>query len=432
MGDLYYRDMLRQVWKNKRWIAACMVACVILAGFMGYRKGIAVKQDVANYQAERENYTVALEGYDAAIESAQKTLDEAKEQLEDYQTYCDESILMQIDAKKEWVATFQRQIVSPDGAIMSNVTNALLAYVNTGNFKEKLSAAVSDSVASEYISELVSCSNQSYVVTVKIIQKDEKNARTMLDAAEKIFDAQIGELQKSLGEFEVQDYAKTVYETVDAATLTTQTNNSNTLKSLQNAVTDYENKLISQQNTKNTYAENNLPEEVTVKSRKVILVQYMVLGAFVGFIVGILSMLVRYMTGVHLHYKEELENASWDVIGTYSPKKKEEKGLESGILQIQCLKEKRQCKELGIFCLGNSEELQEGLTIYRKKLADSRIKGTEILFTDSSKENMENALNCDSSVCIVAAGCTKFTDIEQYKAFCKKYEIEMWGCIFVG
>ena len=432
MGDLYYRDMLRQVWKNKRWIAACMVACVILAVFMGYRKGIAVKQDVANYQTELENYTVALEGYDAAIESAQKALDEAKEQLEEYQTYCDESILMQIDANKEWVATFQRQIVSPDGAIMSNVTNALLAYVNTGNFKEKLSTVVSDSTVSEYISELVSCSNQSYVVTVKIIQKDEENARTMLVAAEKIFDAQIAEIQKSLGEFEAQKYAESVYETADAATLTTQTNNSNTLKSLQNAVTDYENKLISQQNTKNTYAENNLPEEVAVKSRKVILVQYMVLGIFVGLVMGIISMLVRYMTGVHLHYKEELENAGWDVIGTYSLKKKEEKGLESSMLQIQCLKEKRQCKELGIFCLGNSEELQEGLTIYRKMLADSRIKGTEILFTDSSKENMEKALNCDSSVCIVAAGCTKFTDIEQYKAFCKKYEIEMWGCIFVG
>lgn len=432
MGDLYYRDMLRQVWKNKRWIAACMVVCVILAGFMGYRKGITVKQDVANYETQLADFHTALEGYDAAVAAAQKALDEAKAQLEDYQTYCDNSVLMQIDPNGEWVATFQRQIVSPDGTLMSNVTNAAIAYVNTGGFKEKLCTALQDSMPLEYLSELVSCTNQSYVITVKIIQKDEESARNMLAAAEKIFDTQLNELKKSLGEFEVQSYSEAVYETVDASTLSAQTNAFNTLRGLQNAVSDSESKVTNQQNTRNTYEQNNLPEEVTVKSRKVILAQYVVLGALVGLVIGIISMMIRYMTGVHLHYKEELENAGWDVIGTYDPVKKDTETLENSILQLKCLKEKKQCRHLGVFYLGNSKEMQNLLQSYRDMLGANQIEGAEIAFSSMDKSSMERAMGCDCSIVLTAAGCTRFTDIEQYKAFCTKYAIEMWGCIFAG
>ena len=35
MGDLYYRNMLTQVWKNKRWIAICVAVCMVLSGFAG-------------------------------------------------------------------------------------------------------------------------------------------------------------------------------------------------------------------------------------------------------------------------------------------------------------------------------------------------------------------------------------------------------------
>lgn len=432
MEDLYYRDMLRQVWKNKRWIAACMVFCVILAGFMGYRKGITVKQDVENYQTELENYNAVIADYDATIASAQDALDGAKEQLENYQTYCDESILMQIDAKKEWVATFQRQIVSSDEILLVNAINVLVTYVNNGEFKQKFCDILADSITPEYISELVSASSQSSVITVTIIQKDEENTCAMLAVAKKIFDTKIDELEKKLGEFEIQKYADSIYETADTATMSAQTNNFNTLKSLQNTVLDYENKLISQQNAKNTYAEDNSPEEVTIQSRKVILVQYMMLGVLVGIIVGIVSLIVHYMTGVHLHYKEELENAGWDVIGTYCSQKKEKEGLESSVLQIRYLKEKKHCNKLGIFYLGDCKEMRECLNVYKKMLDDDNIVGTEICFGNMNRDSMEKALSCDSGVCVVATGCTKFTDIEQYKAFCKKYEIEMWGCVFVA
>ena len=432
MGDLYYRNMLTQVWKNKRWIAICVAVCMVLSGFAGYRKGLSVKQEVNSYKQALEEFENSMAGYDEAIAAAQAAADEARQQAEDQQKYCDESVLMQIDAQKEWVATFQRQIISMDGGVQNNVVAALIAYVNTGGFREKLFEKTEEMVQSAYLAELVSCTNQSNVITVKIIYKDEDSARRIIEYASQIFDAQAAVFQTSIGTFTLQKYDTTVYDTVDISTMNTQTNAKNILKSLQTSVTDTQNKVISAQTAKDNYEQNNYPEEVVVKRRRVVMMQYLFMGMLIGFIVAIVSMMIRYMTGLHLHYKEELEHAGWEVIGCFDHTKGYTENFDRSILQLTYLKNKRDSHATVLCYSGKNDELLMCVQKYKAALEEKGVVVNVVDFLDQTAETMNILLQCDSSVFFAAAGYTKYTDAEQYKAFCEKFEIEMWGCVFVG
>lgn len=432
MKDLYYRNMLEEVWKNKRWIGICVIICVILSGFAGYRKGISVKQEAETYKQALENFERSLAGYDDSIAVAQAAADEARIQLEEQQKYCDESILMQIDAQNEWVATVQRQIISLDGSVQNNTVNALIAYVNSGGFKETLCERTEDILQPEYISELISCTNQSNVITIKIICPEENTVQSLSQVAAEIFDVKAADLQSRIGEFTLQKYDISVYKTADTVTMNTQTNAKNTLKSLQNSVTDTQNKVISTQTTKDNYYNNNHPEEVQIKSRKIILIQYLALGSIIGFIVAVVGMMVRFMTGVHLYNKEELENTGWEVIGTYDHKTESGSDFNRSILHVTYLNEKNKSKLTSLCYLGKSEELMSCVERYKTALEEKGVTVKCIDFLDDTVETMEEMLQCDSSVLFTAAGYTKYTDVEQYRGFCEKYSIEMWGCVFVN
>lgn len=432
MKDLYYRNMLEEVWKNKRWIGICVVICVILSGFAGYRKGISVKQEVEAYKQALESFESSLAGYDDSIAVAQAAADEARKQLEEQQKYCDESILMQIDAQNEWVATIQRQIFSLDGSVQNNTLYALIAYVNSGGYIEYLCERIENILQPEYISELVSCTNQGNVITIKIVCPEENIARDLSQVAADIFDERAVELQSRIGEFTLQKYDISVYKMADTVTMNAQTNAKNTLKSLQNSVTDTQNKVISTQTTKDNYYNNNHPEEVQIKSRKIILIQYLALGGIIGFIVAVVGMMVRFMTGVHLHNKEELENAGWEVIGTYDYKTESGSDFNRSILHVTYLNEKNKSKLISLCYLGKSEELMSCVERYKTALEEKGVTVKCIDFLDETVETMEEMLRCNSSVLFTAAGYTKYTDVEQYRGFCEKYSIEMWGCVFVN
>ena len=69
---------------------------------------------------------------------------------------------------------------------------------------------------------------------------------------------------------------------------------------------------------------------------------------------------------------------------------------------------------------------------YKTALEEKDVAVKCIDFLDETVETMEEMLRCDSSVLFTAAGYTKYTDVEQYRGFCEKYSIEMWGCVFVN
>ena len=186
------------------------------------------------------------------------------------------------------------------------------------------------------------------------------------------------------------------------------------------------------QTSKDSYITNNQPEEVYKKSRVAILIQYMILGGFIGGLVALIGMMVYYMTGVHLHYKEELEHAGWDVLGAYDHTKTDTESFGSAAFKACCIQEKKNSKKTALCYCGETEILPTVTELFRSELQKQEITVEIIDFLDTTEENIKNFLSCDSSILLTAAGYTKLTDMEQYKTFCSKYDIEMWGCIFVG
>ena len=211
-----------------------------------------------------------------------------------------------------------------------------------------------------------------------------------------------------------------------------QINAKNLLKTLQNSVIETQNALLSAQTIKDNYEKNNRPEEVVEKSRLIVMIQYLVMGILIGFIVAIVSMMIRYMTGLHLHYKEELEHAGWEVIGCYDHKKRYAENFDRSILQLTYLKNNSASKATALCFLGKSDELLMVVQKYKTVLEEKGVAVNVVDFLDETVGTMNTLLQCDSSVFFAAAGYTKYTDAEQYRAFCEKFEIEMWGCVFVG
>ena len=156
------------------------------------------------------------------------------------------------------------------------------------------------------------------------------------------------------------------------------------------------------------------------------------MGGIVGLILAVVGMMVRFMTGVHLHNKEELESAGWEVIGTYNHKTKSGSDFDRSILHVTYLNKKNKGKLISLCYLGKSEELMSCVERYKTALEEKGVTVKCIDFLDETVETMEEMLQCDSSVLFTAAGYTKYTDVEQYRGFCEKYSIEMWGCVFVN
>lgn len=433
MKDLYYRDMLRQVGKHKRLIALGVIVCMILAGYAGYHKGLTAKQEYETYQTALQEFQDTLPGYDEAITNAQTVLEETQAQLETQQTYCDNSELMKINAQNEAVASFQRQFVSADGTVQNNMIYAMVAYAQEGGFIEDIAATLDDTIQAQYLKELISCVNTyGNVVTVTVIGADEAKVQMLAEKAKAAFDAHAQEIQPGLGECEMISTEISVHMEADTATENTQKSEQDTLISLQNAWSNAQSSLDNAQTSKDSYITNNQPEEVYKKSRVAILIQYMILGGFIGGLVALIGMMVYYMTGVHLHYKEELEHAGWDVLSAYDHTKMDTESLGSVAFKACCLQRKKDSKKTALCYCGETEILPTVTELFQSELQKQEMAVEIIDFLDTTEENIKNFLSCDSSILLTAAGYTKLTDIEQYKTFCSKYDIEMWGCIFVG
>ena len=433
MKDLYYRDMLRQVGKHKRLIALGVIVCMILAGYAGYHKGLTAKQEYETYQTALQEFQDTLPGYDETISNAQTVLDETQSQLETQQAYCDNSELMKINAQNEAVASFQRQFVSADGTVQNNMIYAMVAYAQEGGFIEDIAVTLDDTIQAQYLKELISCVNTyGNVVTVTVIGADEAKVQMLSEKARAAFDAHAQEIQPGLGECEMISTEISVHMEADTATENTQKSAQDTLISLQNAVTNAQSSLSNAQASKDSYITNNQPEEVYKKSRAAILIQYMILGCFIGGLVALIGMMVYYMTGVHLHYKEELEHAGWDVLGAYDHTKMDTESFGSAAFKACCIQEKKNSKKTALCYCGETEILSAVTELFQSELQKQEMAVEIINFLDTTEENIKNFLLCDSSILLTAAGYTKLTDIEQYKTFCSKYDIEMWGCIFVS
>lgn len=433
MKDLYYRDMLRQVGKHKRLIALGVIVCTILAGYAGYHKGLTAKQEYETYQTALQEFQDTLPGYDEAITNAQTVLEETQSQLETQQTYCDNSELMKIDAQNEVVASFQRQFVSVDGTVQNNMIYAMVAYAQEGGFIEDIAATLDDTIQVQYLKKLVSCVNTyGNVVTVTVIGADEAKVQMLAEKAKAAFDAHAQEIQPGLGECEMISTEISVHMEADTATENTQKSEQDTLISLQNAVSNAQSSMDNAQTSKDSYITNNQPEEVYKKSRVAILIQYMILGGFIGGLVALIGMMVYYMTGVHLHYKEELGHAGWDVLSAYDHTKTDTESFGSAAFKACCLQKKKNSKKTALCYCGETEILPTVTELFRSELQKQEMAVEIFDFLDTTEENIKNFLSCDSSILLTAAGYTKLTDIEQYKTFCSKYDIEMWGCIFVS
>ena len=433
MKDLYYRDMLRQVGKHKRLIALGVTVCMLLAGYAGYHKGLTAKQEYETYQTALQEFQDTLPGYDEAITNAQTVLEETQSQLETQQTYCDNSELMKINAQNEAVASFQRQFVSVDGAVQNNMIYAMVAYAQEGGFIEDIAATLDDTIQVQYLKKLVSCVNTyGNVVTVTVIGADEAKVQMLAEKAKAAFDAHAQEIQPGLGECEMISTEISVHMEADTATENTQKSEQDTLISLQNAVSNAQSSMDNAQTSKDSYITNNQPEEVYKKSRVAILIQYMILGGFIGGLVALIGMMVYYMTGVHLHYKEELGHAGWDVLSAYDHTKTDTESFGSAAFKACCLQKKKNSKKTALCYCGETEILPTVTELFRSELQKQEMAVEIFDFLDTTEENIKNFLSCDSSILLTAAGYTKLTDIEQYKTFCSKYDIEMWGCIFVS
>lgn len=433
MKDLYYRDMLRQVGKHKRLIALGVIVCMILAGYAGYHKGLTAKQEYETYQTALQEFQDTLPGYDEAITNAQTVLEETQSQLETQQTYCDNSELMKIDAQNEAVASFQRQFISVDGTVQNNIIYAMVAYAQTGSFIEDIAATLDDMIQVQYLKELVrGVDTYGNVVTITVIGADEEKTLMLAEKAKAAFDAYEQEILPGLGECEMISTEISVHMEADTSTENTQKSMQDTLISLQNAVANAQSSLSNAQTSKNNYITNNQPEEVYKKSRVSILIQYMILGGFIGGLVALIGMMVYYMTGVHLHYKEELEHAGWDVLSAYDHTKTDTESFGSAAFKACCLQKKKNSKKTALCYCGETEILPTVTELFRSELQKQEMAVEIIDFLDTTEENIKNFLSCDSSILLTAAGYTKLTDMEQYKTFCSKYDIEMWGCIFVG
>lgn len=430
LKSLYLRNLLTDLYKRKIIVIAFVIICTCGFAFLGYKNAKPQSFLSDAQQQELDNYNEKLSEYDAAIAAAEEGLKLAQTQAEEEQRYIDNSIYMKLDAQNIHVASAQYSVQETSNT--GNVLSSLVLYINEGGLKNALSEEFAD-LDVKYWREIITCSTSGNVLNLTILHYDADQVQQILAIAEERIMQYTSEVKKVQGNFNLVKQGSSNYVKADSAVTTAQNNHRNTLKGYLSNITDFNNKVISNQTSKQTYIDKNAPAFLSTpgSSAKKEVLKYAIVGILFGMVLPCAFFALRYILDNRLRSKEDITKSALNVLGSYNVNAQEQNELERSIIAIQILAEQQNITSIYLDCLQDDDMTKRVAEQYKNDLTLDKldvVSGTHV-YEDGIE--LKNMVSCRHAILIAEAGKTTYTQLEQHIALCKRFSVEILGCIVI-
>lgn len=435
MRSIYTRNLVKSFFAKKKIVLICWIIIVLIFGGLGVLRAYPEKLSsvVSDQVAE---YEQAIQQYDDSIANTQDSISMTQLQVDDLEKYTSESVFMQIDPTNVQVVSIQYMVSVPDmNSEASNnqltyILNAWQSYVNNGSLKTELANELGN-ISSEYLSELISCSTAGNIMTITIKHSDMDQARDIMQKMEDKISEHQSVLQSSLGDFEMTVIDSSEQTMTDTEVQSTQNSNLSNLRNYRTTLTDLKTKLVTLQTQRSNYEEQYKPAGVSSSSPKKTILEFGVLGVIAGIIIPFVVWAVIYTLSSRLKGKEELLAAGLTVLATYSRKKKYSPDLSRVLMDVKLLTQQNNAECVCIGALGTSENLKQVQEDFVSGLNENKIETLFISGGQETEEQLEKLARVKNIVLLAETGQTTCTQVEEQIQLCRRFQIDIWGCIVV-
>lgn len=427
---LYVRTVISELVEKKIAVALCIVlfaTAFFVAGIQQGKKAVAFSEE---QQKKIEAYNEKLDNYETVIADTEKCLAESNKQVEEYQTYVDNSIYMNIDPQNIQIATVQYGIQT-DGNL-GNICNSFISFITDGSMKEGLSEKYPE-LQVEYWREIISSYQSGNTLTVSVVHYDSEKARQILEIVKDRIEEYSFDVQSLQGEFVLDEMNTSLYIKSDVNLVTTQNSNLTNLKNYISNRSDFINKLSSNKIGKEKFIEENEPETLEVMQAGGIMlaIKYMIVGIAFGIVLPCVWIVLRFIMSDRLRTKEELDESGLNVIGDYREGKTTAANIDRACMDIQVLAKANNFDTVFLNLLNEDEISLKTANAYRKGLEEVGILSETGSNVYESAEQLKRMIVKKSCVLIVEAGKATFNQLEQQQELCRRFQVCILGCIVI-
>lgn len=427
---LYIRTVAAELVQKKRITLACMIGFAVAFTFFGVQKANKAVTLSVEEQQEVDEYQEKIQSYDTIIEDVKKSLAEADKQVTELQDYVDHSIYMNIDPQNIQVATVQYGIQT--GGNVGNIYNSFITYINDGGMREGLAEKYPE-LQVEYWRDIISCYQSGNTLNVTVIHHNAEQGKQILEAVKKRIGEYTPKVKSLQGDFNLVEMNTSTYVKSDVNVVNGQNNHRNNLKNYIGNRSDYNNKLISNENNKKTYIEKNEPEvlEVQPVNKVVVVVKFLIAGMIFGIMVPCVVSVLRFILSDRLRSAEELSESGLNVIGSCKEGRYTEAELERSGMDVKVLAEANGLNTVFLNRLNNDDISKQTVSDYQKALAKIGIISESGSNVYESADELKAMIAQKSCILVAEAGKTTFGQLKKQKELCQRFKVTILGCIVI-
>lgn len=435
MKSVYMRNLYMSVVKKKKIIGISILVFTILMGIAGVIKYMNIQDGYTEEELEDiREYEEVLKGYDEAIDELRENLKIAREQLKVTEDYCLNSVYMKLDAQKIHVSTVQYAVQTTGG--VGNILGSLVSYINDGSMKEEIIDRL-DGIPIEYLKELISCSISNNVLIVSAMHYDEGTAEKIIHAISEQLEEHTAQISSIQGEYTLVLLDASNSTKADPVVMNAQNANLNNYKANQNSVANLVKTLADQQSARYSYVDRNQPEEPESNKSITIILKYLIFGIILGTGVPFSFYGLQYAMSDQVKGAKELSASGMNVLGIYKMKgenegdKEEGDKIERDVMDIGILADQKDCRTLYLDILGNSSMLEHVSETFAEQLESRGIHTRQSVSMKRSVEELKKMIEVGHCIMVVEVGSTSYRQLEEEMQLCRKFHVDVWGCVVV-
>ena len=431
LKSLYLRNLFTDLYENRIKVICFVVLCTMAFTFLGYKKANPETFLSEEQKTELEEYHSKMAEYEDALKNFEESLELAKTQAEEQQRYVDGSVYMKLDAQNIQVASIQYSLET--GGNVGNILSAFVFYINEGGLKEALPEEYGN-LDINYWREIVACGTSGNVLNLTIIHYDAEQVQRILEIVDQRLMAYVPEVIKTHGDFKLTKINSSVYTKADAGVTTTQNNHLNTLKGYLTNIGDFENRIVSQKTTMENYIEKNAPsfsEDAAGKGSVKDIIKYALVGIIFGIVLPCAWFALRYVLDNRVRNKEDLAESQLNVLGSYRSGAAEQTDLERSKIGVRLLAKQQNISSIFLDILCDDELTKTVAEDYQKAIAQDGLTVNSGCHVYEDGNELQDMVNSKTTVFMIQAGKTTYSQLEQHMMLCRRFSVDILGCIVI-
>lgn len=456
---LYFRNLLTDLRRFWILILAVILICGAAGAYYGYRSANKKLELTPEQQEKIDHFNERVRSYDDAIADTEKCIAENDEAVENLQNYIDNSIYMKLDPDSLKVSSVQYVVTVEEGVSLGNVQNSIISFINDGGLVSSLQVKNDQGENSEasygeytdlnpaYWRDVVTISCPANMVVVTVYHYDADTGMRILDVIREKLAAECEVIRTKQGGFTLEGEEIAALVKGDAGFANGQNGHLNNLRSYLSLRSDYETKFVSQNNSKESYIENNEPEELSFPSPKKNAVKFGVFGLIIGAVLVIGVLALKYIFSDRIRSEEELRDAGLAVLAKSSGRKgllRKAKKASNGSAQ-ESPAELYPSPERFVMDAAALVKATDSQGVYLQDLTGRKAAETADALAEAFKaadiasaygtsegdlaDDLKSMMKLGSAVLLIEAGKTTFRQLEKQINLCQRFGIRLLGCV---